>query len=306
MPMLKKRSAPPSEWPLLTGSAAGQNSKDFFLFGYSPDYNEYVARRNPPTEEYTHILYFRNLKQHRVSRIPDKLSKMWWNHADAAYAVGTPEEVIEIKHSGCTGVAMEGLPGIFTAIWGTGEDHVFACGMFNTFVLYRYFGVWQQLSLPEGMNLALHHIVGFNERDVYFVGQDGIVLHFDGHNLRPLQIPTTRTLLSASIFDHKNICISGYGGTLLYGNKEGWRLIPTETDEPILSIALFRKSICFPTEEGVWTFDGKRSPTLLIDQPAGWVNSLGDAITLSDEISTWLFDGKKLTKLDTILSESIL
>jgi hypothetical protein len=304
--MLNKKLAPPKKWPLLTGFAAGQNSKNFFLFGYSPDYNEYVARRNPPTEEYTHILHFRDLKQHRVCRIPDKLSKMWWNQVDSVYAVGAPEEMVEIRHSGCTGVAMEGLTGVFTAIWGTGEDHIFACGMFNTFILYRRLGIWQQLPLPEGMNLALHHIVGFNERDVYFVGQNGVVLHFDGSNLQSLEIPTTRTLLSASLFDHKNLCISGYGGTLLFGNKEGWRLIPAETEEPILSIALFRKNICFPTEEGVWAFDGKRAPTLLLDQPAGWVNSLGDAITLSDEISTWLFNGEKLIKLDTILSESVL
>lgn len=301
MPKMKKRPPPPSRWPLSTGSAAGRSSKDFFVLAYSADYDKYYAPRNPPTEEYTHVLRFQDLKKSQVCRVPDRLSKVWLSPEGMAYAVGNPEGVFEISPTGCNEVAMDGLPGVFTAIWGTGEDHIFACGIFSTFVLYRRFGAWQQLPLPQGISAGLHGIAGFNERDVYFVGHGGIVLHFDGQSLRNLEVPTTRTLVSISLLDDQYLCIGGYGGSLLFGNQRGWRFVPTGTDEPLLALAQFRQSVCFPTPDGVWSFDGSRAPTLLIDLPAGWINGLGDAITLCDLNSTWLFDGQNLTKLDTVL-----
>jgi len=303
MPKLRKRPSPPSRWPLAGGAAAGRNSQDFFLVAFSSDFDDYFTRRDRFSEHYTHILHFRDLVKHDVFRVPSVVDRIWWNPAGMAYAVGHPEGIIEIDSNGCQEIAIKDLPGVFIAIWGTGDDHLFACGMFNTFVLYRRFGSWQQLTLPEGVgDRVLFDVVGFNEHDVYFVGAGGLMLHFDGRSLGLLEVPTTRSLLSIALLDDQYLCIGGSRGELLFGNQKGWRFVPTGTDAPLYALAHFKGNVCFPTPDGVWSFDGTGGPTLLVDLPSILVSGLGDAITVSGlDGSTWLFDGQNLTKLDTVL-----
>lgn len=303
MPNLRRRSPPPNQWSLSTGAGAGPSSKNFFILGDSIKYNEHYAPRNPPAEEYTHVLHFQDLKQNYICRIPDRIGKIWWSSSGKAYAVGNPEGIFQIDSTGCQEIAIRGLSGVFTAIWGTGEDHIFACGIFKTFILYRRFGTWIPIALPTEMTSGLFGIAGFHERDVYFIGSKGTILHFDGQDLRSLDVPTTWTLVSIAILDDQHLCVGGYGGMLLFGNKTGWRIVPTNSDEPLYSLARFGESIYFPFSNGVWSFDGSHTPILRIEQPAIWINGLGDALTLSDLISTWLFDGQSLIELDTVLRQ---
>lgn len=71
------------------------------------------------------------------------------------------------------------------------------------------------------------------------------------------------------------------------------------TREALLSIVCFQNQICYPTPEGVYAFDGKNQPRLLIDQPATFINGLGDGMTVTDGKDTWVYDGSKLILLNT-------
>lgn len=154
MPKLKNRPLPPATWPLSTGSAAGSGPDDFYVLGFNTDYNDHYAPLNPPVEEYTHILRYKNLKKDKVCEIPDRLGKIWWSPSGKVHIIGNPEGIIEIDALGCRETAMNHLPGVFTAIWGTGEDHLFTCGIFETFILYRRLGAWQQMKLPMEIPLG--------------------------------------------------------------------------------------------------------------------------------------------------------
>jgi hypothetical protein len=144
-------------------------------------------------------------------------------------------------------------------------------------------------------------VAGFTERDVYFAGDKGVVLHFDGQRLSLLEKVTTRNLRAAARLDDDRLCIGGHGGVLLFGNHKGFRLIPTGTDEDIVSLAHFQGQVVYPTPDGIYAFDGKKRPVLLLDQPAEWVSGLGDALLVREADEAWLYDGQNLTSLDTII-----
>ena len=305
MPKLKKKTIP-SSWYCSFFATAGRSSSDFFVLADSSEYNEYYRDTNPPTiwsptSYFTHILHFKNLVRHKVCRVPDRLTYLWWCPSGTAYAVGYPPGIFQINASGCREVALNDLEGSPSAIWGTGEDHLFVCGGHETFVLYRHYGTWLRIPLPDGGSPPLWGVAGLNERDVYFVGDDGTIVHFDGKQLRHLDSPTTRHLTAISPLDDQHLCIGGYGGVLLFGNRKGWRFVPSGTDEPLQKLARLGNQVCFATPDGVWAFDGQNNPTLLVDQPAGWVDSAGDAITVHDYGKSWVFDGQTLTPLDTVL-----
>jgi len=304
MPKLKKKTIP-SHWPLQLAAAAGKNSKDFFVLCYSSEYDEQYERTNPqtfqsPTSHFTHILHFKNCVRENVFRVPDRLLDIWWSSAGKAYAVGFPRGVFEIDSSGCREIVLKDHEGTFTGIWGVNEDNIFTCG-FKPFALYRKYGSWHSLTLPENTSIHLQAVVGFHERDIYFAGSDGMILYFDGKHVRRLETPTTFNLYSLALLDDKTLCVGGVAGIFLYGNKDGWRSVNSNTEANLYSLARFNGQVCYATNEGVWTFDGKHNPTLLIDMPGEWVSSIGDAILLRNGNNSWIFDGTKLTKLDNVL-----
>jgi len=306
MPALKRKAPSPTHWPLNLRAAAGSSVDDFFAFGVSSDYDEQHEHLNPPTyhsptSRYTQVLHYQNRQKQVITQLTDRQSSLWWSPQGHAYGVGFTRALFQLDASGCQEVAIQGIPGTFSDVWGVNEDHLFVCSMYRAHLLYRRFGQWQVLALPEAVPDDLTGLAGLNERDVYCVGGQGAVLHFDGQQVRLLEVPTTRTLICAAALDAQHLCIGGNSGTLLFGNQHGWRLIPTGTLEPIFSLAQYRGTVCFATPSGVYSFDGKQPPSLLLSQVARTVYSVGAGLVLVLDAAAWLFDGQKLFPLDTLL-----
>jgi hypothetical protein len=300
MPRLKPRSLPPEHWSIVFGAAAGVNSTDFYALGYTPDLDEFEVARNPNHQQFTHIFRFKNGQRRVIARIPKRLDDIWVSPSGVVYAAGDPRGVIEIRGDVCTEVAVSPIPGTFAAIWGTGEEHVFACGNNSPFLLYRQSGAWSNITLPAGAR-GLWEVSGFSETDVYTVGEGGQILHFDGRDIRSIDSPTTRWLTSIAPMPKGRLCIGGYSGILLYGNINGWRFVDTGTEKPLLHIVPYRNGCAFVTPDGLWWFDGASPPQLLVRQGGRWLNSLGDALMIVHGDSAWLFDGAAVTPLDTLL-----
>ena len=216
------------------------------------------------------------------------------------YAVGAPRGVLTIRGDQCTETGIQGLRGMISAIWGPCEDHLFAGGDESGFFLYRRNGSWIDIPLPDA-SVNLSDVSGLNEHDVYTVGPAGALLHFDGKALRHLESPVNCWLTSIVRMESGLFCIGGYAGVLLYGDRRGWRMVDTGTDEPLLTLAAWRGGACYMTPAGLWWFDGKSQPRQLSQQRGRWVNSIADTLMIVRETSAWLFDGNRLTPLATEL-----
>ncbi len=83
--------------------------------------------------------------------------------------------------------------GVLSAVWGSGEDDVFAVGGDEFGRVFHYDGtVWSEMDVPE-MPLLVW-VFGFGSDDVYAVGRGGGVIHYDGSAWSELDSGTTEDL----------------------------------------------------------------------------------------------------------------
>lgn len=305
MPPPKKRRAQTFE--LRLGSAAGRSIDDFYVLAHSSEYDEAFEHQNVPTQDsptscFTHLLHYRDGQRDRVERIDDDLMPLWLSPTHELLAAGFPRGVYDLSAPGAARATyFKGHLGSFTGLWGPASQHLFACGMIPAFVLYRIHGQWQPMRLPKLTTDVLQALAGFSERDVYCVGNQGVVLHYDGAQWNVLEIPTTRALRCIAPLGRTQLCIGGEDGILLFGNRNGFRLVPSGTTDRILGIAPFQGAVYFGCSAGLYRFDGQSLPRLALAHPTMRASSLGDGLLLQHGHEAWTWDGQALRQLDTVV-----
>jgi hypothetical protein len=299
MPVVKPPKSPPTQFDATLGPAVGR-CDDFYALGYCPELDEREKETNPDHTSFTFVLHYEKRKKTIVERVKSRLDDLWQPPSGPILAVGDPDAVFEIDAKGVREVALSKVPGAFMAIWGVDDRHVFACGIYEPFVFYRRQGKWLLLPLPKG-TADLYDVCGMHENEVYFVGEKGTILLWDGQTMSRLAVPTTRYLTGIARLNDKLMCACGYDGTLLVGNKRGWRLVPTNVNDDLLAIADLDGKVYYGADDVVWSFDGISRPTKAIDTPADWVSGLADGLELDDGEKSRLYCGGKLVDLDTTL-----
>ena len=304
MPLPKRAPKPTPTFAMNLGSAAGTSIRDFYVLAHSPEYDDAFEHTNPitfesPTSRFTHVFHYTNGRRDQIHRVSDRLLALWQSPSGETLSAGFPRGMFDIAPAGVSETIFKGHDGVFTGIWGSSSAHVFACGM-GPFALQRIQGKWGPIALPSTAAGTLHAIFGFAEEDVYFVGEKGTILHYDGQTFVELDVSTTRHLRHVGPLG-RNLCVGGEDGVLLYGSVNGWRQVPTRTNGIIEGIAAWNGAIFFGTADGVWRFDGSSSPTIALQRPAQRVQSLGDGLLIKLGYEAHLWDGATLAPLDTIL-----
>jgi hypothetical protein len=180
------------------------------------------------------------------------------------------------------------------------DNHIFATGIFPGFVHYCERGKWSLLPLPDKAE-NVRDVRGFSSQDVYFVGDQGQIHHFDGRIVSRLRVPSRSLLTAIARLDEKRMCVVGYKGTFLVGNRAGWRNLVTNTDDGILAVAALDGRAYYGAEQKVWSTDGVKPPTPAIDFAARWISGLEDGLVLSHDTEAKLYAAGTLTDLDLTL-----
>lgn len=300
MPIVKGPAPPPTQWPVHMGRAVGR-ADDFYALAYCPDLDEVEVRQDPSHRAFTFVFRFQKTARTEVGRLKVRLEDLWSSDRGPILGVGAPRGLIEIAPSGLSETSLPQLREYLMSIWGPDDAHVFAAGgALEPVVLYRQQGRWIQLALPEGTKPILD-VRGLKENEVYFVGNDGQILVWDGRQIVRLPSPTTRHLVKLARLDDRFMCAAGYDGTLLMGNRQGWRIVPTSTKADLLSLDQFDGRVYYGADGAVWSFDGASPPVIAIDTPADWVSGLADGLVLVDVDKAKLYRAGTLTDLDTIV-----
>lgn len=295
----KKKALPPSQWELVYGNAVGK-STDCYAIAYCHELDEFEKNRNIDHTEYSFVFHFDCMKRHQVVRLNTRLDALWQAPSGLVLAAGNTGGYLEITSQSGTEVALPSVPGQFFSLFGFSENHLYACGGFAPFFYYRRFGKWLNVPVPENCP-PLWSIAGFHENEIYVVGDNGTILLFDGKDLNKIECPTTARLTSIAVLNQKYLCIGGYMGTLLMGNKNGWRFIPTNTEEPLLKIADFGGKVFYGADGSLWSFDGQKAPTVELDKKVRWINRLDDGL-LFDNGEAYLYIDGKLQPIDRMLN----
>jgi hypothetical protein len=296
VPVVQKKQPPPQTRDLVMGPAVGR-SDDFYALAYSPELDDEERYRNPEHSAYTHILRYQLPKRDLIARVPVRLDALWRPQGGPVLALGEPLGYLEVTPQGVTEVALPGVVGQFSSIWGF-DDSIYACGCHQPIVYVRLRNSWMKLPLPR-QPPQLRDVGGLSPTDVYFVGDHGSILHFDGRAFTPLEVPTTCHLTGIVALDEEFMVACGYGGVVLMGNKKGWCQIPTRSVEEILAIARWDGAVYFGLDGAMYRFDGTAQPQVVLDEEVRWVSGLADGLVIVTLKDTYLLTAAGTVTLDT-------
>jgi hypothetical protein len=169
----------------------------------------------------------------------------------------------------------------------------YACGSQNT--IYRFDGAaWTDVAGPLRVAYGgpndpiLNAIDGFDESDIYAVGYNGSIVHFDGTRWHQLDAPTNQHLHQVLCHTDGRVYVCGRGGTVLRGRLDVWEdLSSPERAQDLWGLAAFKGDVYLCTYRQLFRIVG---PDLTeIDVP---VNSSGNFYRLaSNESFLWATTG---------------
>jgi hypothetical protein len=136
--------------------------------------------------------------------------------------------------------------GLLTA-WGT-EDRIFAAGDGGLFV---YDGDdWGKLAIETDTQVHIYDMYGTSENDVFGVGSDGTVIHFDGATWQVMDSGAEKTLVGVWASAPDDVYAVGYDGTVLHYDGDTWSNLVVVDDVDYLGVAGFEQGhIVAPTRE---------------------------------------------------------
>jgi hypothetical protein len=106
---------------------------------------------------------------------------------------------------------------------------------------------------------SLDDIDGFSEQDIYCVGNEGRVLHYDGKLWKTISFPTTMDLETVCCAGDGNVYISGRKGTTYKGRGNAWQLIHTgELSLPFRDMVWHEDQVWCTSDYGVWTIKNNK------------------------------------------------
>ncbi len=178
--------------------------------------------------------------------------------------------------------------------------------------LHKRIGInqWQDLSqnlpLPEGFikekdtTYGWDDLDGFSETDMYMVGGEGDVWHYDGKKIRQCDFPSNELVENVCCAGDGYVYIGGNNGRLWRGKKDSWQLLSKhEFVMAWKNIAWFKGRLFLGSDYGLWEWIDNK---VVSAQVPAQVKNCSGAISVSADKSLLLtagqngaslFDGEK-------------
>lgn len=142
-------------------------------------------------------------------------------------------------------------------------ENLYVCGDLHQ-VYQRKNGSWAHMDNdiiikdPRAVGVSLNDIDGLSDNDIYTVGDRGVIYHFDGAGWEKLESPTNCNLERVLCSSSDEIYITGGLGTLLRGNKNGWKVIHPDNpiNDTIWGVAKFQNCIYLSTNLQLYKLNG--------------------------------------------------
>lgn len=111
----------------------------------------------------------------------------------------------------------------------------------------------------HGHRLRFTAIYGVSEQDLYLVGFNGVVFHYDGTQWEEIETPTTLNLERVHCVSEEEVYICGKNGTLLKGNyKDGFVDYAVEGfEDGFWGLTYYNGKAYMATLRGLYEFDGE-------------------------------------------------
>ncbi len=156
----------------------------------------------------------------------------------AIYCVGEFGTAVRIDAAGATVIPVNGSPNL-EAVWVSPGGFVYACGSSGLTWKLSLGGIFG-LADTGPTSVAFRDIWGSSDDDIFVVGDDGTIRHFDGSNWSTMDSRFDKTLFSVWGRSNTDVYAVGSDGVILHYDGNVWDSMPTP-----ISLTLF----------SVWGFD---------------------------------------------------
>lgn len=114
------------------------------------------------------------------------------------------------------------------------DNSLYICG-YKKQVYKQENGKWNLISkniLDQNNSITdgFEDITGHDEKNIYAVGDSGIIWHFDGKKWHDSNSPTNQNLSSICCNSKKEYWICGDNGVIIKGKHDNWSIIPSNED----------------------------------------------------------------------------
>jgi hypothetical protein len=150
--------------------------------------------------------------------------------------------------------------GMLRSVRGIG-GRAYAAGMNRQVYRRDERGLWTCIDLEmrpaKGQVVGFESIDGFGPGDLYAVGWEGEIWHFDSAHWHQADSPTNFVLTDVCCAADGNVYACGRRGTLLMGRDDRWRVIDHGSmTEDIWSLAWLKGHLYAATYRGLFRLDG--------------------------------------------------
>lgn len=147
-------------------------------------------------------------------------------------------------------------------------------------------------------------IDGTADSDVYVVGLQGFLAHFDGSKWTKIELPVDEHLEWVRCVTEGEVWVCGHNGTLLRGDaKSGFKSVSGPDDhQTFVCLAKFNKCVYVSAEEGLFQYDGEKisqvKTSLKPDIQDAWRLDYADGVMWSIGVTDLVrFDGKNWARV---------
>ena len=129
----------------------------------------------------------------------------------------------------------------FHGLWGLSSNSVWAVGNANNGgppVVFHYNGsTWTAAAAPGAATTLLRSIWGTSDSDIFVVGSNGQIFHFDGMAWTPMTSGVSGVILNDVWGDASNdVFVVGGNGTILHYDGAAWHRMTSNTGSDLSSV----------------------------------------------------------------------
>jgi hypothetical protein len=175
--------------------------------------------------------------------------------------------------------------------------------------IYKRVEVGQWIPFGEGFpdatnldDIGFNDMDAFSESDMYAVGGNGDVWHFNGTRWQQMGFPSNVQLATVTCAGDGNVYISGEGGSIWVGGKSTWKLLYTGHSSILWNDALwFQDKLWLASDYQLRQLKGKGLTQVMHEgKPVpmnGHMDTYGGLLAIASAEYVWSFDGESWRKL---------
>ncbi|KPA15216.1 secreted protein containing Cellulosome anchoring protein, cohesin region domain protein, partial [Candidatus Magnetomorum sp. HK-1] len=183
---------------------------------------------------------------------------------------------------------------------------IFICILFCG---YSHAANWNEINTPDGF--YCYDILSFSHQNIYVVGYNGSILHFNGNDWEKMSTPTRMPIWSIWGADPEHIYAVGGNGTILFYNGLEWALMDSGTRQWLYDIWGADSENIYAVGAGIiLKFDGNQWTHMMIGDDRKtfftiWGNNDHDIYAAGDFGKIYHYNGLGWTEIKGGLANQI-